>query len=217
VRRKLQSRDKRHLTAPPRPARRSPAGAGRALDGALHGYHGASQSVTATFALQNSTLTVTKAGTGSGTVTSSPAGIACGTTCSAAYSYSTSVTLTAAPATGSTFTGWSGACTGTGNCTVAMSTVRAVTATFAPVALRASIHRRDEERHWNGYRGLQPAGINCGTICSASLTSGASVTLEAIPDAARPSRLERGLQWSGVLHGEHEPGPERGATFACRA
>ena len=59
------------------------------------------------------TLTVTKAGTGSGTVTSSPSGINCGTTCSASFALNTSVTLTAAPASGSTFGGWSGACTGT--------------------------------------------------------------------------------------------------------
>ena len=76
-------------------------------------------------------LTVGKAGTGSGTVTSSPAGISCGTVCSASYANGTSVTLTASPASGSTFGGWSGACSGTGSCTVAMSSARSVTATFA--------------------------------------------------------------------------------------
>ena len=60
------------------------------------------------------TLTVAKAGTGSGTVTSSPAGINCGATCSASFPAATVVTLTAAPAAGSTFAGWSGACSGTG-------------------------------------------------------------------------------------------------------
>src|SRR5205807_10293616 len=44
----------------------------------------AARSVTATFNAQRFTLTVSKAGTGSGTVTSSPAGIDCGTSCSAA-------------------------------------------------------------------------------------------------------------------------------------
>ncbi len=77
------------------------------------------------------TLTVTKAGTGSGTVTSSPAGIDCGATCSAEFTEGTMVTLTATPAAGSTFTGWSGACSGTGTCTVTMDQDRAVTATFA--------------------------------------------------------------------------------------
>jgi hypothetical protein len=81
----------------------------------------------------NQTLTVTKAGTGAGTVTSSPAGISCGTTCTtqnAAFTNGTSVSLSAAPNTGSSFGGWSGACSGTGGCTVAMSQARQVTATF---------------------------------------------------------------------------------------
>ena len=80
---------------------------------------------------QQYTLTVTKAGTGSGTVTSNPAGINCGADCSEAYNQGTSVTLTATPDSGSTFTGWSGACSGTGACIVNMTSDKAVTAAFA--------------------------------------------------------------------------------------
>jgi len=75
-------------------------------------------------------LTVTKAGTGAGTVASSPSGIACGATCSASYPSGTTVTLTATAAAGSSFSGWSGACVGTGACTTTMTGARAVTATF---------------------------------------------------------------------------------------
>jgi endoglucanase len=75
-------------------------------------------------------LTVTKAGTGSGTVTSSPTGISCGGTCLKNFASGASVTLTPAAASGSTFAGWSGACTGTGNCVLSMSASRTVTATF---------------------------------------------------------------------------------------
>jgi hypothetical protein len=145
---------------------------------------GASQNVTATFAVQNYALTVTKAGTGSGTVTSNPTGINCGTTCTTNYNYNTAVTLTAAAPTGSTFTGWSGACTGTGNCTVAMSAARAVTATFANAAL-PSVYSLGVTKHGTG-TGIvasNPAGVNCGTTCSAIFTSGTVVTLEAMPDA----------------------------------
>ncbi|MEA2691598.1 MAG: hypothetical protein QOJ16_985, partial [Acidobacteriota bacterium] len=88
------------------------------------------KSVTATFTSPQFTLTVSAAGTGSGMVTSSPAGINCGAMCSASYGSGTPVTLSAAPAAGSTFTGWSGSCTGTGSCGVTMNAARSVTATF---------------------------------------------------------------------------------------
>ena len=58
--------------------------------------------------------------TGPGTVTSNPAGINCGTDCGEDYASGTSVTLTATPMTGATFSSWSGACSGTGTCTVTM-------------------------------------------------------------------------------------------------
>jgi len=75
-------------------------------------------------------LTVGLAGTGSGTVTSSPGAINCGVACSDVYGDGTVVTLTATPASGSTFNGWSGSCSGTGSCVVTMDESRGVTATF---------------------------------------------------------------------------------------
>jgi uncharacterized repeat protein (TIGR02543 family) len=91
----------------------------------------AAQSVTATFTLNTYALTVTKAGTGSGTVTSSPSGIDCGTTCSYSFNYNTSIILTAAASTGSTFTSWGGTCSGSlSTCTVTMDSGKSVTATF---------------------------------------------------------------------------------------
>jgi hypothetical protein len=89
------------------------------------------KSVTATFEeVPLFTLSVSKAGTGSGTVMSSPAGINCGGTCSAEFEEGKTVTLSATPASGSSFTGWSGACTGTAACNVTMSEAKSVTATF---------------------------------------------------------------------------------------
>jgi CSLREA domain-containing protein len=76
-------------------------------------------------------LSVSKAGSGTGTVTSSPAGINCGATCSALYEAGQAVTLTATPSAGSSFTAWSGACSGSGPCTVTLDTAKSVTATFA--------------------------------------------------------------------------------------
>jgi hypothetical protein len=82
------------------------------------------------FAVGN-VLSVAKAGSGDGTVTSDPAGIACGSTCTIGFPAGGTVTLTAVASTGSTFTGWSGACSGTADCQVPVSGAVSVTATFA--------------------------------------------------------------------------------------
>jgi subtilisin family serine protease len=86
--------------------------------------------------VNNFTVTVTKAGTGTGAVTSSPSGIHCGATCSRAFPSPGSVTLSATPTGESIFDGWTGGvCAGTGTCVV--STNATLTATFstAPAAL----------------------------------------------------------------------------------
>lgn len=87
------------------------------------------RSVAATF-LTARDLTVTKAGAGAGAVTSTPAGIDCGATCVAQVGDGLEITLTATAASGSVFAGWSGACSGSGICTITMSEARSVTATF---------------------------------------------------------------------------------------
>lgn len=91
------------------------------------------RTVNAVFkAVGNRSLTVSKAGSGSGVVTSKPAAIECGQTCSTELDASTKVALHAIPAVGSTFAGWSGeGCSGTGSCKVLMNEARNVTATFA--------------------------------------------------------------------------------------
>ena len=83
------------------------------------------------------TLLLTLAGSGQGSV--SGAGIACPTTCSGTYAASTTVALNATAAAGSTFLGWSGACSGTGTCQLAMGTDQAATATFAALPAAARI------------------------------------------------------------------------------
>lgn len=76
------------------------------------------------------TISVILSGQGTGTVTSSPGGIECGADCRESYNSATSVTLTAVPASGSFFSGWSGACSGTGQCILTPSTDKNVTAVF---------------------------------------------------------------------------------------
>src|SRR5437667_8092470 len=75
-------------------------------------------------------LTVNVLGNGAGVVTSSPAGINTQTTPSANFTDNSTVQLTASPATGSTFSGWSGACTGTGGCMLTMDANKSVNASF---------------------------------------------------------------------------------------
>jgi hypothetical protein len=105
----------------------------------------AATTVNAQFDLVPQTLTVIRAGAGTGTVTSVPAGINCGATCSSAFPGGSSVTLMATPAAGSTFGGWSGSgCSGTGTCTVTMSSAQNVTATFnlVPPVIASAVSRK---------------------------------------------------------------------------
>lgn len=142
----------------------------------------ANTSVTATFNQAapppTSTLTVDLAGNGSGSVTSSPAGISCGTQCSATYDNGTQVTLTATPVSGSTFTGWGGACTGTAPCIITLNANTSVTATFSLNAVALTVTLAGTG---SGTVTSSPAGINCGTTCSAPFDSGTQVTLTATP------------------------------------
>lgn len=74
-------------------------------------------------------LTVSKAG--NGVVTSSLPGIDCGTDCSEDYDYGNIVTLMPEPTSGYAFSGWDGACSGTGSCSVTMNSETLVTANFS--------------------------------------------------------------------------------------
>ena len=91
--------------------------------------------INADVACPGETLSVTKTGTGDGTVTSADGGIQCGATCSRTYPSGTAVTLLAHPAAGSTFAGWSGACSATTLCTLTLSSSLSVTAVFNRIPL----------------------------------------------------------------------------------
>ena len=82
-------------------------------------------------------LTVAVAQTSEGTV-SGTGGISCPGTCSASYAYGTQVTLTANPDSGYAFSGWSGACSGTGSCVVTMDAAETVTASFSVAPFAAA-------------------------------------------------------------------------------
>ncbi|WP_200154164.1 InlB B-repeat-containing protein, partial [Chromatium okenii] len=123
-------------------------------------------------------LIVNKTGTGSGTVTSNGSLINCGAICSYPFFNTTRVTLTATPNAGSTFTGWSGDCSGTGTCIVTMDAVKNVTATFAITQHTLSINKVG-----NGRVFTDDSVINCGATCSSNFDYGTIVTLKTSPDA----------------------------------
>jgi len=121
--------------------------------------------------------------TGDGSVQSTPSGVACsGSVCSGSFAEGTAVSLTPVPAAGETFTGWGGACSGTGACTVTISSAQTVTATFAASAMTAQL----QVQLAGGGAGTvssTPAGISCGTTCSAAFPTGTQVTLAETPAA----------------------------------
>ena len=186
----------------------------------------ANLTVSAAF-LPPNTLTVTKAGTGSGTVVSgdSPASINCGSTCSAGFLPGSTVTLTATPASGSVFTSWSG-CTvgGSANvCTVVMSAAEAVTATFSPgpsftaaatatsISVGAGANTTDTINlvTANGWTGAftsfacagQPATVTC-TFNPTSVTVNSNTTTPVTLTVAVPSTYTAAIRMtnrSGIV------------------
>lgn len=90
---------------------------------------------------------------GGGAVTSSPAGISCQGYCGSTFNYGTTVTLSETPQSHYSFAGWSGACSGTGSCTVDMSSSQSVTATFSPGAGIIETFAGDYESSGYSYSG----------------------------------------------------------------
>ena len=134
---------------------------------------------------------------GSGIVTSNPVGIRCGRDCTELYAAGTVVTLTAKPGRGTAFTGWSGACTGSGTCTVTMDAARTVTATFGEggggKTFLLTVTRAGTGR---GNVSSNPTGISCGLDCSENYAAGTVVVLTA---SARSGSTFAG--WSGACTG----------------
>jgi List-Bact-rpt repeat protein len=137
-------------------------------------------------------LTVAVAGAGDGTVSSAPGGITCTTEkspCDATLAAGTRVRLTAEPAQTSTFSGWSGACSGTGQCAVTLSAAKTVTATFANKVFAVTITKAGD-----GGGNVTSTGspLNCGGTCSSNFEAGTVVRLKAEPDGS-----SRFVGWTG--------------------
>ncbi|HEX6754082.1 MAG TPA: hypothetical protein VF093_10910 [Solirubrobacterales bacterium] len=145
-------------------------------------------------------LSVQKEGAGAGSVTTSPGGITCPMACSstrALFPTGKSVAVAAAPAKGSVFTGWGGACSGAGACTVTMSESKSVTAEFAPLPKRSLT--LNKEGSGAGIVKSLPSTFNCGAFCASQTSSfdqGTVVTL--MPTPAKGSVFSG---WTGACSG----------------
>jgi len=129
---------------------------------------------------QTSTLSVSEGGVGQGTVTSTDGKINCTNgsgTCGATYANGTAVTLNANATTGSTFSGWSGACSGGNPCQVTMNANQTATATFNALNFTLTVSEAGQ-----GTVTSTDGKINCtnGTgTCSVAYASGTPVTLNS--------------------------------------
>ena len=140
-------------------------------------------------AAPNPVLTVARAGTGAGTVTSAPAGIDCGADCSQAYAPGTGVTLTAVAAGGSSFASWSGACSGSGPCSITMDANRSVTATFTlspPVAdlIEVSVSNPPASVRRKGTFSVTDRVRNQGTGAAGASTSRYYLSINTVRDGS---------------------------------
>jgi hypothetical protein len=120
---------------------------------------------------------------GSGSVRSDPTGIVdCGASCDTEFSGGGTVVLKAVAEGGSAFVGWSGACSGSGDCETALTSNRDVAATFRPTRFAPGVSELTVSNH----AFLSPAplivttpggSITCQTTCSLSVSNGSTVEL----------------------------------------
>ncbi len=131
-------------------------------------------------------LAVSLTSNGNGSVSSTPPGINCGADCSENYVHGTVVSLSAVPGANSTFTGWSGACSGTGACDVTMDAAKSVTASFTLITYTLTVGVIDAQGLGLTHVTSTPGAIDCYELtgtCSAPFTAGSSVTLRLFPGA----------------------------------
>ena len=151
---------------------------------------------------------LTIANVGNGSVSSADKIISCGKKCTSPYALGTIVTLTAKVGSGSSFGGWTGACTGnTLTCNVTINDAMNVTATFnaAPAGGgggggngggSTSSALSVKVASGKGTISSTPAGILCGSICSKTLAAGNTMTLNATPDVGF-----KFVNWTGACTG----------------
>ncbi len=133
---------------------------------------------------------------GGGMVSSSPAGIDCPGTCMVPFTVGAQVTLSATANGDHTFVGWSGSCSGPGDCVVTMDAPRTVTATFEPLVNSETM---EVTVVGDGSVVSDPPGIDCPGTCSAAFAQDTELTLIPTPGAD-----QQFLGWSQDCSGTGE-------------
>lgn len=116
------------------------------------------------------TLTITVSGQGS--VTATAQSIVCEATCAQPLLAGTAVELVATPAAGVQFNGWSGACSGTGTCRIALGSDASVAAQFAPAFAAADPCDGLRPSLPAAHTFINPAGGAGGDVCGLATTDG---------------------------------------------
>ncbi|MBB1124807.1 InlB B-repeat-containing protein [Thiospirillum jenense] len=154
----------------------------------------AAKSVDATFSAAPQTYALSVSVNGNGGKVSGT-GIACPGDCGESYASGTPVMLGAETTGTTTFTNWSGDCSGNlTTCTVTMDAIKNVTANFQAAAPTYSLTVNNFGSGTVSSTGV--AGINCGTDCTETYTNNQSVTLTAVPAAGGML-----LKWQGACLG----------------
>lgn len=141
-------------------------------------------------------VSIDRTGSGDGVIQSDYDGLDCGVSCTTTVEHGTEIALTASPSPGDLFEGWSGACTGSGEvCVFTVEGPAQVTASFSKV------HPLNVQPPSGGevVGGSGGARVDCGGICSKSLTHGTEVSLR--PDPVSGSRF---VGWGGACEGAGE-------------
>lgn len=138
-------------------------------------------------------IQVSIGGTGAGTVTSDPPGLNCTDSCLGGFNFGDEVYLTATPDVGSTFTGWEGSCSGSGDCGGVLLAPQAINAIFTLNTYTVTVGKAGDGA---GRVVSTPNGIDCGTVCRDVLDFGSSLELTA---TAEVGSIFTG--WSGACTG----------------
>lgn len=143
---------------------------------------------------QNATISAVLDTQGLGSIQFAPNSTTCTSNCSVTYPTGTTITISVYPYSGNQFTGWSGACTGSGStCTFKLTTNSSVVAYFSKLSTRLLT----VSKNGSGTISLG-SGILCGNQCT---TVSVTASNQALNLTATPNIGYKFSGWSGNCTG----------------